>query len=117
MPYSGKNGYGTWNGVAIADIRNINVGLISEPQKYASSSTNGHRKELPGHEDETLTFSIYSSEPPMDRGDIGTLVLYAKTGVELFNGTVHISQLQHGVDVDSGALTTTDVTAGPADAA
>jgi len=113
---AGINGSATWNGVAIADVRNINLGKISEPQKYASSSTAGERLEVPGHKDKSISFSVYNDEPPFDEGDIGTLVLLSSTGVTLFDAAVHISNLSFGVDVDAGSLITCDITAGRATA-
>ena len=113
---SGKTGSATWGGVAIDDVRNINVDTISEPQKYASSSTNCQRLEVPGHQDTGITFSIYDDEPPFDRGDIDTLELFARTGVLLFSGTVHISRVAFRVDIEAGSLNAADVTAGPATA-
>lgn len=114
---TGINGSATWGGVAIADVRNINVGKISEPQKYASSSTNGQRVEIAGHNDRSIAFSVYDEAPPFDEGDVDTLVLFSSTGVELFNGRVHISNITTAVDIDGGTLITSDVTAGRAPAA
>lgn len=112
MPVSGKNGSATWNGTPIPDVRNISVNDISEPQKYASSSTNGVKYEEPGHEDVAISFGVYTDEPPFDKGDKGALVLLARSGVELFNGDVHISAVNFGVDIEAGGLNNAAVTAG-----
>ena len=106
--FSGKDGKVLIGGSALADITHWLLRTMSHNSAYASSSTAGHKKRVPGVKDAsgTIAFKLNTSDPisdDLDEGDSVTLLLYLDA-TRFYSVPAVIDALKLEVDIDSGQV-------------
>jgi len=99
---SAKTGTVTIGGSPLQDIVNITIEKVSEEKTYATSSTNGRRYEIGGHESVSGSFEVLGGSNAV-QGSIVSLVI-TNAGPANFNGYAHIRSNNVTSNVDSGDL-------------
>jgi hypothetical protein len=112
--FSGKDGKVLIGGSPLADIIGWTLRTASDNPTYASSSTGGYRKRVPGVKDAagTVRFKLNPADPITDDLDAGvavTLLLYLDA-TRFYTVPAVIDALRLEVDIDTG-----DVVGGVAD--
>lgn len=109
--FAAKEGSAQFGALLIPDVRNIDINDEQDENVFASSSTDGKKARTLGHDDVNGSFvvNLQSDEAAKGLGfkkaDEDTLILLAKSGLELFNGNVFILNISFSVPVEGGENT------------
>jgi hypothetical protein len=106
--FSGKDGKVLIGATPLADITAWTLRTLSGNPAYASSSTGGYRKRVPGVKDAqgTVRFKLNPADPITDDLDAGaavTLLLYVDA-TRFYTVPAVIDALRLEVDIDSGDI-------------
>ncbi|MGE3406806.1 MAG: hypothetical protein AB7I37_08335 [Pirellulales bacterium] len=106
--FSGKDGKVLIGGTSLADITHWSLRTLSHNSAYASSSTGGHKKRVPGIKDAsgTIAFKLNTSDPITDDFDEGssvTLLLHLDA-TRYYSVPAVIDAIRLEVDIDSGQV-------------
>jgi hypothetical protein len=114
MAISGTHGAVVVDGEALPDVRQWTLTRRSESRAYASSSTAGCTRRLPGLRDWSVTFELYrdDGDVPFDVGDVVTLRLWVtQAGDHRYEGQAVIDSIRPVVDIEAGRIVSVTVTA------
>lgn len=106
--FSGKDGKVLIGGTALADITRWSLRTSAQNSAYASSSTGGYKKRVPGVKDASgsIAFKLNTADPitgDFDEGSAVTLLLYLD-GTRFYSVPAVIDALKLEVDIDSGQV-------------
>lgn len=94
----------------IPEVRKWTLKPTIEAKQYASSSTNGAKKRLPGVEDFDLTVDVYIDETTrfdsdlgIKPGEVGYFKLYEDSG-NIFIAPAYINDITINTDIEGGEI-------------
>lgn len=116
MPITGTQGAIVVDGEELADVRQWTLTRRSDNRAYASSSTGGHTRRLPGVRDWSVTFELYSvsGDVPFDVGAVLSLRLWVRQdggSGPRYEGQAVVDSIRPVVDIEAGRIVAVTVTA------